>query len=59
MRNIRITDRVVMQLRAETYNTLNHTNLSGPNTNINSTSFGVISNNGEPRKMQIAAKIHF
>jgi hypothetical protein len=30
-----------------------------PNTNINSTSFGVISGNGEPRKMQIAAKIHF
>jgi hypothetical protein len=59
MRNIRIVNEVVMQLRVETYNTLNHTNWSGPNTNINSTSFGVISGNGEPRKMQIAAKIHF
>jgi hypothetical protein len=59
MRNIRIVEHVTMQLRAETYNTLNHTNLSGPNTNINSTNFGVISGNGEPRKMQIAAKINF
>ena len=55
MRNIRIMEQV-SQLRVETYNTLNHTNLSGPNTNINRTSFGVISGNGEPRKMQIAAK---
>ena len=48
-----------MQLRAETYNTLNHTNWSGPNTSLNSTNFGIISGNGEPRKMQIAAKFTF
>ena len=59
MRNIRLVENVVMQLRVETYNTLNHTNWSNPNTSLNSTSFGVISNNGEPRKMQIAAKINF
>jgi hypothetical protein len=59
MRNIRITENVNMQLRAETYNTLNHTNLSGPNTSLNNTNFGIISGNGEPRKMQIAAKISF
>jgi hypothetical protein len=59
MRNIRIVENVVMQLRVETYNTFNHTNWSGPNTSLNSTSFGAISGNGEPRKMQIAAKINF
>ncbi|HEX4758466.1 MAG TPA: hypothetical protein VH308_10800 [Terracidiphilus sp.] len=59
LRNIRIAESVKMQLRAETYNTLNHTNLSGPNTSLNSTSFGLISGNGEPRKMQIAAKLTF
>ena len=40
LRNIRIVEGVTMQLRAETYNTLNHTNWSGPNTSLNSTSFG-------------------
>ena len=59
LRNIRIVEGTTMQLRAETYNTLNHTNLSGPNTSLNATSFGVISGNGEPRKMQIAAKFTF
>lgn len=46
-----------MQLRAETCNTFNHTNLSGPIESLNSTSFGIILGNGEPRKMQIAAKV--
>ncbi len=59
MRNIRIVENVVMQLRVETYNTFNHTNWNNPNASLNSTSFGVISGNGEPRKMQIAAKINF
>lgn len=59
MRNIRLFENTILQLRVETYNTLNHTNLSGPNTSLNSTSFGIISGNGEPRKMQIAAKVHF
>ncbi|MGB7266883.1 MAG: TonB-dependent receptor [Terracidiphilus sp.] len=59
LRNIRIVEGTTMQLRAETYNTFNHTNWSGPNTSLNSTSFGIISGNGEPRKMQIAAKFTF
>ncbi len=59
MRNIRRVEKLTLQLRVETYNTLNHTNLSNPNTSLNSSNFGVISNNGEPRKMQIAAKLRF
>lgn len=59
MRNIRITEGTRLQLRAEAYNAFNHTNLSGANTNINSTSFGSISNNGDPRNMQLAAKFYF
>lgn len=59
MRNIRLVEKVTMQLRVETYNTFNHTNWSNPNTSLNSTSFGIISGNGEPRKMQIAAKLNF
>ncbi|HZQ44605.1 MAG TPA: TonB-dependent receptor [Acidobacteriaceae bacterium] len=59
MRNIRLYENLTMQLRVETYNTLNHTNLSNPNTSLNSSNFGVIANNGEARKMQIAAKLRF
>ncbi len=59
MRNIRITEATRLQLRAEAYNVFNHTNFDGANTNINSTSFGTISNNGDPRNMQLAAKFTF
>ena len=59
LRNIRIVENTNLQLRAEAYNAFNHTNLNGPNTSLNSTSFGVISGNGDPRKMQIAAKFTF
>lgn len=59
LRNIRIVEGTTFQIRAETYNTLNHTNWNNPNASLNSTSFGIISGNGEPRKMQIAAKFTF
>lgn len=59
LRNVRIVEGTTLQFRAETYNTLNHTNWNNPNSSLNSTSFGIISGNGEPRKMQIAAKFTF
>jgi hypothetical protein len=59
LRNIRIVEGTTLQLRAEAYNALNRTNLSGPNTTVLNTNFGVISGNGDPRKMQIAAKFTF
>jgi hypothetical protein len=59
MRNVRLAENMSLQLRAEAYNALNHTNLNGPNENMNSTAFGKISGNGDPRNMQIAAKFTF
>jgi hypothetical protein len=59
MRNIRVAESIKLQLRVEAYNALNHTNLSAPNTSLNATSFGEITGNGDPRKMQMAAKLTF
>ena len=59
MRNVRLKEGTSLQLRAEAYNVFNHTNWNGANTSINSTSFGVISGNGDPRNMQLAAKFTF
>lgn len=59
MRNIRIGENVRLQLRAEAYNVFNHTNWSGANVARNNANFGKITNNGEPRNMQIAAKLRF
>ncbi len=59
MRNIRIGDKAQLQLRAEAFNALNHTNLNGPNTSLTSTSYGQISGAGDPRNMQLATKFTF
>lgn len=59
MRNIRVAENVNLQLRAEAYNVFNHTNWSGPNTTQSNTNFGKITNNGDARNMQIAAKLRF
>lgn len=59
MRNIRMSERMRLQLRSEAYNAFNDTNFNGANTKINSTNFGAITNNGDPRNMQIAAQFYF
>ncbi len=49
-----------LQLRVETYNALNRTNLGNPNTNTTSTALGTITaQNGLPRQIQLAARVSF
>jgi hypothetical protein len=61
LKNIRLTERVGLQFRAEAFNLLNGENFNPPNTNINSSTFGVLSSTaGEgARQMQFALRLEF
>ncbi len=61
LKNIRLTERLGLQFRAEAFNMFNRENFNPPNTNINSSTFGVLSSTaGEgPRQMQIALRLEF
>ncbi|MCA1632786.1 MAG: TonB-dependent receptor [Acidobacteria bacterium] len=60
IKNISITERTRLQLRAEAFNLLNHTNFFIGNTDdINSTTFGVIGSAFTARRLQFAARFEF
>jgi len=49
-----------LQFRLETYNAFNHPQFSGPNTTVNSGSFGVITSTANsPREVQAALKLYW
>ena len=55
-----LSDRFTLQLRFETFNTLNHPWFGLPNTSIGSAGAGVISSQqNSPRTLQLAAKLLF
>lgn len=59
-RTFKFTERYSLQIRWETFNFDNHMNLGSPNTNMNSSTFGLISGvAGQPRIMQFATKFAF
>jgi hypothetical protein len=61
-KNSRLTDRVTMQLRIETFNVFNVRVYGGPNTNPNNASFGVVSTASQvnfPRQTQIGVRLQF
>ncbi|MGB6460530.1 MAG: hypothetical protein WBG02_11245, partial [Candidatus Acidiferrum sp.] len=61
LKNIKLTERLNLQFRAEAFNLFNHENFQPPNTNINSSTFGVLSlTAGEgARQMQFALRLEF
>jgi hypothetical protein len=52
------TERVHFQLKADTFDTLNHTNLTGLVTSINSSSFGQLTS-ATARTIQLTGRLTF
>lgn len=58
-KNIAIRQQLNMQLRAESFNSFNHTNFSDVATTLGLTNYGQVTAAGPARVMQLAAKIVF
>ncbi len=59
IKNIKFAERLGLQLRLETFNTFNHGNPSGIDTNVGDSNFGAVTAWHDPRNVQIGAKFNF
>jgi len=60
LKDTAIAERVKLQLRFEFFNMPNHTNLGNPGSNISvAGSLGRITSAGDPRQIQLGAKLNF
>lgn len=59
IKNFRINEQWNTQFRAETFNAMNHPNLSNPNTDPTSAAWGTITGMDTPRSWQLSLKIIF
>lgn len=57
LKDIRIVERLTMQLRMEAFNAMNHMDLQDINTQLGNKAFGQISGVGAPRYIQLGAKV--
>jgi hypothetical protein len=58
-KDFKFRERATFELRFETFNTLNHTQLQNPSTGFGAGNFGVITSAFDPRVLQLAAKFAF
>jgi len=59
-RDFAISENIKLQLRAEAFNALNHTNLGTPNRFVNTPQFGAITEAGTPgREIQLGLRLSF
>ena len=59
VKSFSITERTHVRVEGTFTNVLNHTNLSLPNTNLSSSSFGIITSGVAPRVGQVSARFEF
>jgi hypothetical protein len=59
-REFSVTEKIKLQIRAEAFNALNHTNLGTPNRFVNTPQFGTITEAATPpREIQFGARLSF
>lgn len=58
-KRLKITERLVYELRGEFFNVLNHANFNNPTANLSNANFGKILSAGDPRVIQFAMKLTF
>ena len=58
-RNIAIREKMRLQIRAETFNTFNHTNPMAVATAAGNTNFGQVTSTRDPRRLQLGLKLNF
>src|SRR2546426_782700 len=59
IQRVKFRERYTAEVRAEVFNLTNTPPLGAPNTVIGSPGFGSITSAGDPRVVQLAAKMHF
>ena len=59
IRNIKFGERVSVQFRGEFFNAFNHTNFMTLGTNVNTSTFGRLTNAHNPRTIQLGLKLYF
>jgi hypothetical protein len=59
VKNLRFTEDLRLQLRAEAFNITNTTNFRGLSTNVTSSNFGEVISVRDPRTLQFAVKFYF
>jgi hypothetical protein len=58
-KNIKMTERVGMQFRAEGFNIFNHTNFNSVDTTLGDAQFGMVTDAHSPRIIQLGLKLNF
>ena len=58
-KNFRLKERVMLQVRTDMFNALNHVNLSDPSTGLNGATFGEISGSGSMRVIQFNGRLRW
>jgi hypothetical protein len=63
-RRFRVTERVTVQFRAESFNLANHVRFANPNTTLGNVAFGQFTSGGtgqanNPRLVQVALRVFF
>ncbi|HJZ99984.1 MAG TPA: TonB-dependent receptor [Candidatus Solibacter sp.] len=58
-KNFRLREKINLQIRADTFNALNHVNLGGPSTGIDGATFGEINGAGGMRVIQLNSRLRW
>jgi hypothetical protein len=58
-KDIRMTERIILEFRAEFFNVFNHSNFGSPGTNLGAGTFGQVTSMKDPRIGELVLKLRF